>query len=151
MFVERKAFFGERRYVIGRIEAMRRITWAIIGSIALLAIVGGIVLGASSRPADVGVEQLAKALTEHGARMYGAWWCGHCQSQKALFGDAWRYITYVECAVPGNVQGKTAECDAAGITGYPTWVFPDGSRLFGEISLEQLAERIGFSYPVAIK
>lgn len=89
------------------------------------------------------VERLAKALSEKGMVMYGAYWCPHCQSQKKLFGDAVKYIDYVEC----DSQGENAnpdECEAKGITGYPTWIY-QGQQYSGEQSLAELAGIIGFS------
>jgi len=81
------------------------------------------------------LDSFAKCLTDGGAKMYGAYWCGHCKDQKKMFGDSWKYVDYIECA---EGQGQTAECQAAGITGYPTWEFADGSRMSGSIPLQQL-------------
>lgn len=86
---------------------------------------------------------LAECLTEKGVVMYGAYWCPHCQNQKEMFGDAWEKVRSVECAVPGNPRAQTQECRDAGIEGYPTWVFPDGSRISGEMPLRKLAEKSG--------
>ena len=84
----------------------------------------------------------AQCLTEKGVKMYGASWCSHCQNQKALFGEAWRDVTYIECALPTG-RGQTAACQAAGIQAYPTWEFPDGSRQTGELTFKQLGEKSG--------
>jgi hypothetical protein len=86
------------------------------------------------------VVSLAKCLTEKGAIMYGASWCSHCANQKAMFGDAFQYITYNEC----DTTGKEA-CDAAGIQGYPTWTI-GGQNYEGEITLENLAKTSGCAY-----
>lgn len=83
---------------------------------------------------NASVTALAQCLAERGAVMYGAEWCSHCQNQKNMFGDAFKYISYVEC--PKN----PAQCLAAGINGYPTWTFPGGVRLEGEQELKKLAE-----------
>ncbi len=85
-------------------------------------------------------DQLATCLTEKGAKMYGAYWCAHCQAQKKAFGTAFEKINYIECALPGG-KGQTEECKQAGIENYPTWEFADGERLAGEVSLEQLATK----------
>lgn len=82
-------------------------------------------------------ETLAKCLTAKGVKMYGAYWCGHCKNQKDMFGEAFQYIDYVECT-----QDQAA-CDAAGISGYPTWVGPDGTKYPGEKTLESLAQTFG--------
>lgn len=85
-------------------------------------------------------DQLAQCLTQNGAKMYGAYWCSHCVNQKRLFGGSFEKINYIECSLP---DGKTQidECQQAGIKGYPTWEFGDGSRLEGEISLATLAKK----------
>ena len=87
-------------------------------------------------------DNFAKCLTEKGAKMYGASWCSHCQNQKKNFGSSWRYVSYIECALPtGN--GQTKECQIVGIDGYPTWVFSDGRKVPGEVSFQQLSQITG--------
>jgi hypothetical protein len=83
--------------------------------------------------------EFAQCLTSKGAKFHGAFWCPHCQEQKALFGDAADSLPYVECSTPDR-QNQTQACIDAGIKSYPTWVFADGSRLSGLNSLEKLAE-----------
>jgi hypothetical protein len=62
-----------------------------------------------------------------------------------MFGPAFRYVPYVECSVNGTSE-TTRECVQAGITGYPTWTFRDGSRETGALSLERLAAKTGCRY-----
>ncbi len=81
----------------------------------------------------------AQCLTEKGVKMYGAWWCPHCNNQKKSFGDAWHYVDYVECSTQDGKQ--TEECKNANISGYPTWRFADGTELAGEATFEQLSQR----------
>ncbi|KAL5679120.1 hypothetical protein ACJX0J_005505, partial [Zea mays] len=67
---------------------------------------------------------LAKHLHSIGAKMYGAFWCSHCNEQKQMFGhEATKILDYVECFPNGAGKGKkmTAECAAAGLEGFPTW------------------------------
>lgn len=85
-------------------------------------------------------DSFAQCLTQSGAKMYGAYWCSHCQNQKKLFGSAWQYINYIECSLPGNA-GQTKICEEAKIDGYPTWEMGNGERLFGEVSLKELADK----------
>ena len=92
-------------------------------------------------------DDFAKCLTEKGTKMYGAYWCPHCQAQKKLFGSSWKNVDYVECATPGTNEQKTV-CNQAGIKVYPTWVFPDGKSLSGELSLEQLSSFTSCQLPV---
>lgn len=89
-------------------------------------------------------DNLAACLTEKGTKMYGAYWCPHCQDQKKLFGSSFAKVTYIECSLPGG-QGQTQVCQDAGINGYPTWEFGDGSRMEGALSLETLAQKSGCS------
>lgn len=94
---------------------------------------------------ETGWTGLAKALTAAGAKMYGAYWCSHCQDQKEEFGDAFRYVTYVECAPDkNNPYTQSAACKAANIEGYPTWVFADGTRVESVMSFNELAAKINY-------
>lgn len=88
-------------------------------------------------------DAFAQCLTEKGAKMYGAYWCPHCQNQKKKFGKSFSKVTYIECAQPGNPNAQVKECQDAKISGYPTWTFPDDTRVEGEMSLEALAEKTG--------
>lgn len=84
-------------------------------------------------------EALGQCLGEKGVKMYGAFWCPHCQQQKEMFGDGFDKITYIECSTPnGNAQTKV--CADAGIKSYPTWEFPDGRKINGELSAQELAD-----------
>ncbi len=69
----------------------------------------------------------AKALTAEGAQFYGAFWCPHCQVQKAEFGTSKKYIPYIECSNPDNTQ--TQICLDKKIEGYPTWTFKNGIKI----------------------
>lgn len=122
----------------------------IIGAVLLLAavILFGVMNYRSTTPDQSNGQDLsafAKCIANSGAKMYGASWCQHCQNQKQAFGAAAQSsIPYVECA-EGN--GQTQVCTDAGIQGYPTWVFGDGTRLEGEASLQQLSSRTGCALP----
>lgn len=108
--------------------------------------VGLIALAVMGNQTPAGAEELAECMTENGATMYGAWWCPHCEAQKELFGKAFDNIHYVECS-PGGTRTMSQECQDAGIEGYPTWEFADGSRLGGERTLQELAEKTGCELP----
>ncbi len=78
----------------------------------------------------------AQCLTEKGVKMYGTEWCKHCQNQKALFGNSFGYVDYIDCD-----KNKNA-CLKAGVRGYPTWVI--GVENYpGEMALERLASLSG--------
>ena len=89
-------------------------------------------------PNDNKHDGFAKCLSENGAKMYGAYWCKHCESQKEMFGKSWQHINYVECALPDGGQNEL--CKNAGITAYPTWEFKDGKMAQGELSYRQLSQ-----------
>ncbi|KAJ1298942.1 hypothetical protein BS78_01G492700 [Paspalum vaginatum] len=89
---------------------------------------------------------LARHLHSIGAKMYGAFWCSHCNEQKQMFGrEAMKILDYVECFPNGAGKGKkmTQECAAAGLEGFPTWSI-NGKVLSGDQELEVLAEASGF-------
>jgi uncharacterized membrane protein len=97
-------------------------------------------------PEDPYRRGLAERVADSGALFYGASWCPHCQEQKALFGASQDRLPYVECS-PGGPRGGTASsCVSAGVQSYPTWVFPDGSRVNAVMSLRELADRVGYRH-----
>lgn len=95
---------------------------------------------ASSESAEV---ILAKCLTENGAKLYTASWCGHCQDQKEAFTDGLEYLDNTECA-EGEVWAQA--CKDANVTSVPTWIFADGIKQSGNTPLAQLAELAGCTY-----
>ncbi|MFA5889066.1 MAG: hypothetical protein WCW47_02385 [Candidatus Paceibacterota bacterium] len=126
---------------------MKKYIYIFIGLIFLALIVWLIVTpGKANRPDKY--DTFAQCLKDKGAIFYGAFWCSHCQSQKALFGRSVRFLPYVECSTPDG-QGQLQVCKDAGITGYPTWQFNASStdRLNGEVTLEQLAEKTNCVLP----
>jgi len=93
-------------------------------------------------------DNFARCLTDRGVKMYGAWWCPHCQEQKEKFKASFEYVPYVECGVPGNLKGKNPVCTEAGISHFPTWQFPPtGERAERVFSLEELSDRTGCPLP----
>lgn len=114
------------------------IIWAVIGAI----IIGSVAYSsyASKKPGEL--DTFAQCIADSDTTFYGAFWCPNCLNQKRLFGNSEKILPYVECSTPDKSQ-MLQVCVDAGIKGYPTWDFPDGSRLTGEISLEVLAEKTG--------
>jgi len=86
---------------------------------------------------------LAKCLTEKGAKLYTASWCGHCKNQKAAFGDGLEYLDNTECAAD---NGWAEECSLAGVKAVPTWIFSDGEQKTGNTPLPTLADLSGCTY-----
>jgi len=105
-----------------------------------------LIAGCSTPQSDPKVDTFAKCLTENGAKMFGAFWCPHCQDQKAEFGTAFQYIDYVECSTPDG-KAQTEYCQQQGITGYPTWEFADASRQSGAVPMVDLAAKTGCTLP----
>lgn len=98
----------------------------IIFTIVVILIVGGFGLFLNkSNPSKF--EGLAKSLKENGAQFYGAFWCSHCQEQKAEFGGAKKYLPYIECSNPNNTQTKI--CEDNKIEGYPSWKFKNDIKI----------------------
>lgn len=89
------------------------------------------------------LEELAKCLTESGAKFYGAYWCSWCNQQKELFGEASQYLPYVECSNE-ETQEMTQICQEDGISSFPTWEF-NGVKESGFKEIQQLSELSGCS------
>lgn len=122
-----------------------RFTWLGI-ALALAVVAWGIYYFAYYRKPASTLDGFAKCLSKSGAKMYGAWWCPHCADQKELFGYAFQYVNYVECSPPGQ-RTQNEVCKQAGLKGYPTWQFSDGSRAEGSLHLEALSEKTGCKLP----
>lgn len=99
---------------------------------------------ANNAPVASKYDGFAKCLADNGTKMYGAYWCQHCASQKQMFGDSFEFVNYIECSLP-NRAGQTQECKDARINAYPTWEFKDGKRIEGELALGQLSQYSGCS------
>lgn len=119
---------------------MRKISAAtyLFGTGALV-VAGFIIFAVVVKSAPSPYDALAQCLTEKGVLMYGAYWCPHCQNQKKLFGNAFRYVDYQECATPGSPNVMIDSCQAAGVEGYPTWKNGSGEIIAGEQTLQDLA------------
>jgi len=90
----------------------------------------------------------AQCLTDRGVKMYGAWWCPHCQEQKEKFKASFEYVPYTECGVKGDLKGQNPVCKQEGITHFPTWQFPPtGERVERVFELEELRDRTGCPLP----
>ena len=93
-------------------------------------------------------DAFAQCLASKQARMYGLYWCPHCADQKRMFGAAFHYVPYVECAVGPPGSGQMApECQAAGVKLFPSWQFGAEPPKEGVLSLEDLSAKTGCSLP----
>ena len=130
----------------------------------VLALVGGVVWLIMTPGKPGKYDQFAQCLTDKGVKFYGAFWCPHCQAQKARFGKSVRLLPYIECSTPDG-QGQLPICKDVGVTTYPTWDFPPGLdatastslrandastttvRVVGELELSDLAEKTSCTLP----
>ena len=116
-------------------------TYSIVGAVVIAA---GLLGWYYATPGKF--DAFGACLAERGAKMYGAFWCGACERQKALFGKSKGTLPDVECSTPDR-QGQLPVCIEAGIESYPTWEFADGSRETRVLTLEELSERTGCPLP----
>ncbi|MFA6386835.1 MAG: peptidoglycan-binding protein [Candidatus Paceibacterota bacterium] len=93
-------------------------------------------------------DTFAQCLSSKGLVLYGTSWCSHCNSQKARFGDSFKYVSYVECSNSVN-SNQIKKCAEEDIHGYPTWININGTKYEGEQSLEKLSQISGCSLPGA--
>lgn len=121
---------------------MKKAVW---GLVALL-LIGGLVwlIRTPGKPGKL--DSFATCLKDSGALFYGAFWCPHCQNQKAMFGSSAKNLPYIECSTADGA-GQLQTCVDAGVTGYPTWKFPDGTVETGEVALERLSELTSCQLP----
>lgn len=125
----------------------------IVRLIIFAVILGGIILVMSlmvgATKTSTKYDSFAQCTADKGVKFFGAFWCPHCQEfKKALMGSA-KYMNYIECSTPDG-QGQTPACQAVNIESYPTFEFPDGSRLTGyndERDLKALAAKSGCELP----
>ncbi len=111
----------------------------LLGAVVLIVIVGFLIVTDSMAPGEY--DGFAQCLTEKGVKMYGAFWCSHCENNKKEFGNSWKYVDYVECDARGaNAQPEL--CREKGVLGYPTWEI-NGKMYQGEQSLEALSAASG--------
>lgn len=91
-------------------------------------------------------DSFAKCIAGKQAKMYGLYWCPHCVDQKAMFGSAFKYVPYVECAIKGSKE-LAPECKVAGVKLFPSWQFGMDPPKEGVLSLDALSEKTGCSLP----
>jgi hypothetical protein len=125
-------------------QRRKHMRWSVLTLGVVVATSLYFLVGTSGKPD--GLEAFAQCVREQRALFYGAFWCPHCQEQKALFGTVQRRLPYVECSTPDG-RSQMPLCQHNGIREYPTWVFADGSRETQVLSLSRLAEKTGCPLP----
>lgn len=123
----------------------------IIGVVLLVLFVIGVLgYGAYSASQPAKYEAFAECMVQKQVKFYGAFWCPHCAQQEADLQMTREHLAsiglYFECSTPDG-QGQTQTCTDIGISGYPTWVLPDGTRLNGVQTLAALASSTGCTLP----
>jgi len=113
----------------------------------VLALAALMAAGAWTRAEAANLTPFGRCLGQSGAVFYGASWCPHCRSQRMTLGDAMDHVRYIECSDPSDPDRPAAACRSANVHSYPTWIFRDGSRLSGELSLGTLAAKTGCTLP----
>ncbi|HAC92495.1 MAG TPA: hypothetical protein DCF63_17975 [Planctomycetaceae bacterium] len=103
-------------------------------------------LTAEGEPAD-DLVGFAKALAATTTVLFGADWHSGTTDQRQLFQDGAKYLPFVNVTNPNRSPNQTASQN--NITAYPTWVFPDGSRLEGVQSLATISLRSGVAIPTS--
>ena len=111
-----------------------------------LVLIGGLVWLIRSPGKPGKLDAFATCIKDSEALFYGAFWCPHCQNQKAMFGRSAKLLPYVECSTPDG-QGQLQVCKDAGVAGYPTWKFADGTVKTGEVALPDLADLTSCELP----
>jgi len=86
-------------------------------------------------------KQLIQCIKDKGLTMYGTSWCPHCKHQKVEFGakndeEFAQLANYVDC------DANPQECRSRKVTGYPTWLLPDGKEIQPG-SIKELAQDCG--------
>jgi hypothetical protein len=97
------------------------------------------------RPRVSRLDAFAKCLAARQVKMYGLYWCTHCEEQKEMFGSAFQYVPYIECGTKGS-RAELPACKEAGVKNFPTWQFAT-DRHEGVLRLESLSEKSGCSLP----
>jgi len=88
----------------------------------------------------------AKCLASKQTKMYGLYWCPHCAEQKEMFGKAFQYVPYVECAIKGSRE-LAPECKAANVKLFPSWQFGSNPPKEGVYPLDELSDKTGCALP----
>ena len=124
---------------------MKKFIYILIGIIVLAGIIYVII--APPRVVASKYDSFATCIKNSGALFYGAFWCPHCQAQKAMFGSSAHLLPYVECSNPDG-QSQNALCNSKGIAEYPTWQFANSTTTTpGVLELSDLAQKTNCPLP----
>ena len=111
---------------------------------AFIIIVVAVFLFSNKETGPGKYDVLAQCIVDSGAKLYSAWWCPHCSDQKDAFGNSFKILdkegVHVECS-PGGIRYFSEFCKSQGVSGTPTWAFPDGTKQSGKLPLEVIAQK----------
>ena len=110
-----------------------------IASLVLVVVVVLIVVFAGNSK-DYG--SFATCLAEKGYAMGGTEWCPHCKEQKSYFKGAFEDV-FIPAGGYHDCDRQRQWCEDHNITGYPTWITPEGNQLVGTQQLSTLARISG--------
>lgn len=115
---------------------IKKQTLKLVALVIVAVLVVGILTYISTRPPSKDYSEFAQCLSDSGATMYGTYWCSHCNAQKADFGEAFKFINYVECSDEAEL------CTEKGVEAFPSWIIDD--KIYrGKQSFEKLSELTG--------
>ena len=113
----------------------------------LVLVVGGIGGSIYMQHLPGKLDSFTQCLVQKDVKMYGAFWCPHCQRTKQQFGNSAKLLPYVECSTP-DTKSQTQVCIDKKIIQYPTWTRPqDEQRISGEHTLQEIADFSGCMLP----
>lgn len=78
-------------------------------------------------------------------KFFGAHWCPACTQQKELFADGKDNLPFIEVTGPDRSLNQIGIDNS--ISSFPTWVFPDGTRHEGILTLAEISSRSGVAIP----
>ncbi|MBI4120851.1 MAG: hypothetical protein HY457_01165 [Parcubacteria group bacterium] len=125
----------------------KKTIYILIGCAAVLGIIALMWFAVSEYKKPGQLDTFAQCLQSKGVMFYGAFWCPHCQNQKAMFGKSSKLLPYTECSTPDG-RSQLQVCKDKNITSYPTWEFADGTRENGEVPLQTLSQKTGCQLPL---
>ena len=111
----------------------------IIGVVVVVAIVFGLVRWWQNSSEKY--NQFAECISLKNAEIAGVDWCPHCQEQKKMFGDSFKYVIYNNCDL------MKAWCDEHDVKQYPTWFINNKRQSPGVKSMEELSRLTGCPLP----
>ena len=111
----------------------------------LIVVAFGLAIYLWKRPRVSRLDAFAKCLAARQVKMYGLYWCTHCEEQKEIFGSAFQYVPYIECGTKGS-RAEQPSCKQDGVKNFPTWQFAT-ERHEGVLRLESLSEKSGCGLP----